>query len=110
MIWLRDLAVRVERAPDGRTARVVVGENDRDAAGEHPPVADAEVVVRVGDARTIATLRTNADGIAGFATPASLEDADVVVSVRHPEFNPRRVRLDGTSIALDLRRALYGGG
>ena len=31
MVWLRDLAVSVEAAPDGRTARVIVCDNDADA-------------------------------------------------------------------------------
>ncbi len=106
MLWLRDLAVAVERAPDGRTARVVVADNDVDATGERPAVEGAEVVVQDGAERTIATLRTNADGIAGFATP--IDAGHFVVAVRHPDFNPRRLRLDGTSLALDLRRALYG--
>jgi hypothetical protein len=106
MLWLRDLAVAVERAPDGRTARVVVAENDVDATGERPVVEGAEVVVHDGTARTVATLRTTADGVAGFATP--IDATDFVVSVRHPDFNGRRLRLDGTSLALDLRRALYG--
>jgi hypothetical protein len=106
MLWLRDLAVAVERAPDGRTARVVVAEHDVDATGERPAVEGAEVIVHDGAERTVATLRTNADGIAGFATP--IEASGFVVSVRHPDFNPRRLRLDGTSLAIDLRRALYG--
>src|ERR1700687_4351731 len=45
MIWLRDLDVVVEPAPDGRTARVTVLDNDLDPSGESPPVADAEILV-----------------------------------------------------------------
>src|SRR5262249_48613482 len=45
MLWLRDLAVEVERASDGRTARVVVCDADADESGERPPVAGAEVIV-----------------------------------------------------------------
>lgn len=106
MLWLRDLAVTIERAPDGRTARLVVADNDADATGERPPVEGAEVLVRDATERTVVTLRTDADGVAGFATPT--DAAGLVITVGHPDFNPRHLRLDGTSLALDLRRALYG--
>jgi len=26
----------------------------------------------------------------------------------HPDYNPRRLRLDGSNLAIDLRHALYG--
>jgi arylsulfatase A-like enzyme len=108
MIWLRDLAVAVERAPDGRTARVVVTEVDPDTAGERPPVAGAHVRVAGPNATLLAALETNATGVAGFATPADLASTDIVVSVRCRGWNPRHLRLDGTALALDLRRELYG--
>lgn len=108
MVWLRDLAVSVEAAPDGRTARVIVCDNDADASGEQPPVDGAEVRV-VGRAdHLIASLRTNAAGVAGFATPADVPPHEIVLSIRHPDYNPRHLRLDGRNLAIDLRRELYG--
>ena len=108
MIWLRDLDVTVECAPDGRTARVIVLDNDPDLSGEKPPVADAHVLVHGHPDTALAKLTTNAAGIAGFATPADVAPADIVLSVRHPDYNPRHLRLDGTRIVVDLRRELYG--
>jgi hypothetical protein len=116
MIWLRDLEVTVEAAADGRTARVIVLDNDADTSGERPPVAGAEVLVlaargsgpRSSAASATARVLTNEAGIAGFATPADLEPADVAISVRHPDYNPRHVRLDGSNLAVDLRKELYG--
>jgi hypothetical protein len=112
MIWLRDLAVAVERAPDGRTARVLVADNDADASGERPALGGVEVVVeahRPGAApRAIAHGMTSADGIFGFATPSDADSKQIALSLRAPGFNPRHVLLDGTRLALDLREALYG--
>ncbi|HSQ00061.1 MAG TPA: alkaline phosphatase family protein [Candidatus Dormibacteraeota bacterium] len=110
MIWLRDLDVAVEPAPDGRTARVVVCDNDADASGEKPPVPGAEVRVLSAHEHVLAALTTNAAGVAGFSTPADVAPRDIVLSVHHPDYNPRHLRLDGTSLAIDLRRALYGNG
>ncbi|MEO8604668.1 MAG: alkaline phosphatase family protein, partial [bacterium] len=108
MIWLRDLAVTVEPANDGRTARVIVCDNDADSSGEQPPIAGAEVRV-VGRAdHLLASLATNAAGVAGFATPADVPPRDIVLSIHHPNYNPRHLRLDGTNLAIDLRRELYG--
>ena len=109
MIWLRDLAVAVEPAPDGRTARVFVLDNDADAAGENPPVAGAEIIVHTHPDNVIAHLQTNEAGVAGFATPADVKPSEIGLSIRHPDFNPRHVKLDGTSIAIDLRAHLYPG-
>jgi hypothetical protein len=108
MIWLRDLAVEVEPAPDGRTARVLVADNDADRSGEKPPLAGAEVRVLAPHGALLATVTTNAAGVAGFATPADVPRADIVLAVRHPDFNPRHLRLDGSNLAIDLRRELYG--
>ena len=116
MIWLRDLNVTVEPAPDGRTARITVLDNDPDHSGERPPVGGAEIVVHAhaeassgGEGvRAVAKLITNDMGIAGFATPADVAPAQIVLSVRHPEYNPRHLRLDGTNLCVDLRCALYG--
>lgn len=107
MIWLRDLDVQVEAAPDGRTARVLVCDNDPDTSGEKPPIAGAEVHVHAPHSGLL-TLSTNAAGIAGFATPADVPPGEIVLTVQHPDFNPRHLRLNGTNLAIDLRRELYG--
>jgi hypothetical protein len=113
MIWLKDLAVEVECAADGRTARVVVCENDALPDGERPGVEGAEVIVEAhvpGAApRRIAHGSTGPGGVYGFATPSDLAPEEQAVSIRAPGFNPRRLRLDATALALDLREALYGG-
>ena len=108
LIYLRDLRVEVEAAPDGRTARVTVLDNDADQSGEQPPVGGAEVVVHTHADNVLARLRTTAAGIAGFATPPDVPPSAIALSVRHPDFNPRHLRLDGSSIVIDLRAQLYG--
>ncbi len=108
MIWLRDLDVRVEPAPDGRTARVIVLDNDPDQSGEKPPVTDAEVLVCSHADKVIAKVVTSEAGIAGFAIPADVPPADIVLAVHHPDYNSRHLRLDGRNLAIDLRRELYG--
>jgi hypothetical protein len=108
MIWLRDLAVVVEPAPDGRTARVFVLDNDADESGEHPPIAGAEVLAYSHADRLIAKQVTSDAGIAAFATPADVRPADIAVSVRHPDYNPRHLRLNGRNLVVNLRRELYG--
>ena len=112
MIWLRDLAVAVERAPDGRTARVLVCDNDALPSGEKPGVDGAEVVVeghRAGEAPLVlARGATGPDGVFGFATPSDLASEHVALAVRAPGRNARHLRLDGRRLVLDLREALYG--
>jgi hypothetical protein len=108
MIWLRDLDVQVEPAPDGRTARVLVCDNDADASGEKPPVEGAEIILHAPHGTVLATVSTNRMGVAGFGTPVDVAPRDVVLRVHHPDFNPRHLRLDGTNLAIDLRRELYG--
>ncbi|HVN87420.1 MAG TPA: alkaline phosphatase family protein [Candidatus Binatia bacterium] len=108
MIWLRDLCVEVAPAPDGRTARVTVLDNDADQSGERPPVAGAEVIVHTHADQMLAHLRTNDAGVVGFATPPDVPRSDIAVSVRHPDFNPRHLHLDGRNIVIDLRTQLYG--
>ncbi|GIW46031.1 MAG: hypothetical protein KatS3mg077_3313 [Candidatus Binatia bacterium] len=108
MIWLRDMAVRVERAADGRTARVFVFDNDADPSGELLPLEGAEVRVTAGSDRLVAHLRTNAAGVAGFAIPADRAAHEIALSVRHPEFNPRHLRLDGTGLFPSARERLFG--
>ena len=113
MIWLQDMAVSVERAGDGRTARVIVTEGDALASGERPALEGAEVIVELHEgeaarARELIRGRTGAAGVFGFATPSEIASERIALSVRHPDFNPRRVRLDGKRLAVDLRAALYG--
>jgi hypothetical protein len=111
LIWLRDVAVEVERKPDSRTARVTVRDNDVDQVGEQPPVVGAAVSVvwhRTGEpARELAKGRTDANGMYGFATPSDVPSADITVSVHADGMNVRHVRLDGSSLRLDLRALLY---
>jgi hypothetical protein len=113
MIWLRDMAAVVERAADGRTARVIVLEGDALPSGERPPLEGAEVIaeIREGEAaraRVLVRGRTGAAGVFGFSTPSEIASERIALSVRHEGFNPRRVRLDGKRLAVDLRAALYG--
>jgi len=112
MIWLRDLALTVERKPDARTARVEVLRNDADESGEHALVEGALVRVlqhREGtEPREIAKGRTDANGLYGFATPSDVDSTDLSVAVHAAGYNARHVRVDGTSLGIDLRAALYG--
>jgi len=113
MLWLRELAVEVLPSGDRRTARVEVYEHDLDAQGERVPVEDAEVIVIVAGGEGAARgecYRTNLLGVVGFSIPADVPLERMVVSVRHDDFNPRHVRLDGGCIAIDLRQELYGAG
>ncbi len=112
MIWLRDVAVEAEHAPDGRSGRVFVRENDALPTGEQPPVVGAEVIVeghRPGEAPLVlARGQTTEAGVFGFATPSDLDADQIAIAVHAKGFNPRHVRLDGRRLALDLRKALYG--
>jgi arylsulfatase A-like enzyme len=122
MIWLRDLALEVERAADGRTARVIVLDGDPLPSGEHPPVEGAEVVVlahdgevhaadpggSAGGGHRLAHGRTGPGGVFGFATPSDVASGRMGVSVHAHGFNPRHLRLDGRSLAPDPRHRLYG--
>lgn len=108
MIWLRDMAVRVERAADGRTARVVVMDNDADPTGEHLPVEGAAVRVVAGADRLLVEARTNRAGVAGFAVPADLSASDIALAIHHPEYNSRHVRLDGHAVHPSARQRLFG--
>jgi len=111
MIWLRDIALELERKPDHRTARVCVTANDADTSGEHSPVSGAEVVVmshKTGrPAREIARGVTDGNGLFGFATPSDTPSSRLAISVRAAGYNPRHVLLDGTQLGIDLRAVLY---
>jgi len=112
MIWLHDLAVRVERAPDGRTGRVFVTENNALPSGELPPVLGAEVILEVhaeaAAPEQVAHGHTGPGGVYGFPTPSDAPSEHLALSIRAAGFNPRHVRLDGKPLAIDLRTALYG--
>ena len=108
LIYLRDLCVTVDVQADGRTARVEVLDNDADASGARPPVNSAEVVVSDHRDGLIARVRPDASGLCGFAVPADMEPADLRMAVRAEGFNPRHMLLTGASLAMDLRRTLYG--
>ncbi len=111
LVWLLDVAVEVERKPDGRTGRVAVSELDALPNGERPPVEGAEVLVEThspGEPPVLlARGRTDANGLFAFPTPNDVPSAAVAVSVRADGFNPRHLLLDGTNLALDLRAHLY---
>ncbi len=113
MIWLHDLRIAIERAADGRTARVLVCENDALPSGERPPVEGAEVIVEAhapqteGQPRRVAGGRTGPGGVFGFSTPSDLDARDLAVVVRAEGRNPRRVRLDGRALAIDAAAVLY---
>jgi hypothetical protein len=112
MIWLRDVEVVVERASDGRTGRVVVGDHDRHDDDGPLPVEGAEVIVEVHadglPATTIARGATDANGRFGFATPSDIDSGRIAIAVHAAGRNPRHVLLDGTRLVLDLRAELYG--
>jgi len=113
LIWLLDIAVVVERAPDGRTARAIVAENDADTAGEQPPLLGADVLVEahpVGHpAVVLAVGSTDSNGRFGFATPSDLDSACITVTVHAHGRNSRHLLLDGTRLSFDARAALYSG-
>ena len=108
MVYLLDMAVTVTPHEDGRTAMVEVLANDADASGERPPVAGAEVTVSTHDARVLARATTSAGGTCGLPLPANIEPEEMYVTVHHDDYNARHLRLDGTAVVEDLRRALYG--
>jgi hypothetical protein len=108
LVYLRDLRVDVEVKADGRTAIVTVVDNDPDTTRERPPVGGAQVLVADRQDGRVAEVETDAYGQSGFAIPADMEPHELVMSVTAAGFNPRRLRLDGTALALDLREALYG--
>ncbi len=110
MIWLHDLAVEVERAPDGRTGRVFVRENDRLPSGERPDVEGAEVEVwrrpEDGEPVRLTRGRTGPGGVYGFGLPSDAHAAELELRIAHDGFNPRHVALDGRSLAPDPREVL----
>jgi hypothetical protein len=104
MLWLRDLRVELVRAGDLRTGRVSVTDNDADASGEHRPIEGAAVLVVDHPDRRLASVVTDADGMAAFTTPSDVPSARIALAIEHPDFNPRHLTLDGKSLAPDPRR------
>ena len=103
-----DLRVELEVSHDGRTGSVCVLDNDADATGEYPGVGGAHVLVSDQRDGSVAQGTTDANGLLGFALPADVRARDLRVAVRAEGFNPRHLRLDGSSLAIDLREVLYG--
>jgi len=109
-IYLRDLRVSVSVAPDGRTSQVTVLDHDEDERGVALPVENAMVTATDEQGRRIASVGTNADGLAAIGIPAELRPAEITIEVDALGFNPRHLRLDGANLAIDLRALLYGAG
>ncbi|MGC2492851.1 alkaline phosphatase family protein [Candidatus Binatus sp.] len=107
MIYLRDLRVELERARDLRSLRVTVLDNDHLPDGEHPPLAGARVTLHGRGGAVLAESRTPETGRVAFATPADASDAELTVSIELKNFNSRKLRADGTSLAKNLRQILY---
>ncbi|MGH7924601.1 MAG: alkaline phosphatase family protein, partial [Candidatus Binatus sp.] len=107
MIYLRDLRVEVERARDLRSLAVTVLDNDHLPDGDHPPLAGARVTLYGRGGAPIAESRTPESGRVAFATPADASDAELTVSVELKNFNSRKLRADGASLAKDIRKILY---
>jgi hypothetical protein len=108
LVYLLDLDAQVVVQADGRTAQITVLENDAAVSGEKPPVAGAEILVSDHEDGKVARVLTDANGVAGISIPADLEPADLRLRVHAEGFNPRHMLLDGSNLAMDLRRVLYG--
>ena len=108
LVYLIDMAVTVTPHEDGRTAMVEVLTNDADATGERPPVAGAEVTLSGRRASILARATTDGGGTCGVPLPPNAGLTELYITVNHDDFNPRHVRLDGTSVREDIRRLLYG--
>ncbi len=109
LVYLRDLHVELVAQADGRTAQVTVLDNDAGPSGEKPPIAGAEILVSDHKDGKVARVLSDANGVAGISIPADLEPGDLRIRIASEGFNPRHMLLDGSNLALDLRRVLYGG-
>jgi phosphonoacetate hydrolase len=107
MIYLRDLHLEWVRANDRRTLRVTVLENDFSWDGERPAIEGAKVRLADRSGALLGEAGTSALGIVAFATPGHLRDEDLVLEVEHPEFNHRKLSIDGAALRRDLRQLLY---
>jgi hypothetical protein len=108
LVYLIDMAVTITPHEDGRTARVEVLANDADVSGERPPVAGAEVTLSGHGGRVLARARTDEGGTCGLPLLPDADPGELYVTVHHDDYNPRRLRLDGTPLREDLRALLYG--
>lgn len=104
MIWLRDVRVALDRAADGRTARIHVADADPDPTGIHPEIEGARITVRRPPERILGTATTNASGYAALVTPPDVPSDRIEIEITHADFNPRHLTLDGRSLAPDPRR------
>jgi hypothetical protein len=109
LVYLIDMAVEITVHEDGRTAMIEVLANDADESGERPPVEGAEVVLSGRNASVLARASTDAGGTCGLPLPLDVEPDEMYMLVQHADYNPRRLRLDGTPMRDDLRAVLYGG-
>ncbi len=107
LIYLIDMAVEIEHARDGRTATITVLANDADESGEQPPVLGAEITVTGPGNEVVARAETDSGGVAGVPLPAEVPSHDIVLTVRHKNYNPRNLRLDGSNVTINLRELLY---
>ena len=107
--YLLDVDVQVDIETDGRSITVTVRENDVDEAGARPPVQGARVVLGESSDLPLAEAETDGLGVAKLALPTDVQREKLLLTVHSERFNPRHVRLDGTSVVEDLREALYGG-
>ncbi len=108
LVYLIDMAVTVTAHQDGRTAMIEALTNDADASGERPPVAAAQVTLSTHNAKALARATTDAGGTCGLPLPLDVAPDEMYITVHHDDFNPRRLRLDGTPLREDLRALLYG--
>lgn len=107
LIYLIDMAISIETHEDGRTAMVEVLANDADTTGERPPIAGAEVTLSTHGAQSLAHAKTSAGGTCGIPLPLDVAPTDMFITVQHPEYNTRHLRLDGTPVREDIRALLY---
>ncbi len=112
LVYLIDMAIDITPHEDGRTAMIEVLANDADTSGERPPIAGAEVTVSAqgadGAPKVVARATTDIGGTCGVALPMEVDPSDMHVTVHHDDYNPRHLRLDGTTVSIDLRQMLYG--
>jgi hypothetical protein len=85
-----------------------VTENDPDARGERPPVADATIEVVSHHGHPTGQATTDAFGVCGLPLPVGEDPEQLAVRVVHERFNPRHMRLDGSNLIEDVRKRLYG--
>jgi hypothetical protein len=107
-VYLLDMEVVLDPSNDGRTVTVRVCDNDAGPDGEKRPVAGAAVQVLAPGRRVVAAAKTDAFGLCGLPLPVDVDPGEIVIAVRHNDFNPRHLRLNGASVTEDIRARLYG--